>query len=248
MQPPTPPTNASVIKTLTYEKRNQEVEAHAVKTKARENSGHAPPPEQSAALTGPSRVSEMREGSNSGIATQTVVVLTKPCFYIILISMVAADFIVPLLSTTIVDYALDKELPPDQSWRLVTFLSVGSMCGHLVIPLLSDKLSRGRSLMAALSFTLLSLCFIVMPQVHGFATIGVVAFVAGVQQGYLNTLKPVLVADYLGVGSVAVSWGLMGLASLPLTFCEPTILVLPGCKKMDRLVQECTASILTNMF
>ncbi|KAH9377527.1 hypothetical protein HPB48_013038 [Haemaphysalis longicornis] len=62
-----------------------------------------------------------------------------------------------------------------------------------------------------------------MPHAILFAAVAAVTFIAGIQQGYLATLKPVLVADYLGVQRVAMSWGLMGVAALPLTFCEPAI-------------------------
>ncbi|KAL1432601.1 hypothetical protein MTO96_013073 [Rhipicephalus appendiculatus] len=242
MKSPTPSTGMSPTKTATHEKNNGNAKADTVATKPRNDLGNEYPSGPTANQAQLPNASELREGANFGLATQTLNVLTKPCFYIITISMVAADFTLPLLGTTIVDYARDKELPPEESWLLVTFLSVGSMCGHLVIPILSDKLTCGRTLIAALSFTVLSVCFILMPQVQGFAAVGAVTFVAGGQNGYLNTLKPVLVADYLGVGSVAVSWSLIGLASLPLTFCEPMIIgaFRDNSGSYDRLYHLCS--------
>ncbi|XP_070389008.1 monocarboxylate transporter 14-like isoform X2 [Dermacentor albipictus] len=242
MQPPTTSVHLVPERHLKCGKYNDEAEADTTPSKAKHNSCHRPlrkPPGLPIQLP---KVSDRREGPNAGIATQTLTVLTTPSFYIIMIAVVAADFTLPLLGTTIVDYALDKKLAPDESWRLVTFLFIGAMFGHLVIPLLSDKLARGRSLIAALSFTLLSLSFILMPQVGSFAAVGAVTVLGGVQHGYLNTLKPVLVADYLGVGSVAVSWGLMGLASLPLTVCEPMIVgaFRDNGGSYDRLYRLCS--------
>ncbi|XP_077534731.1 monocarboxylate transporter 9-like isoform X2 [Haemaphysalis longicornis] len=150
-------------------------------------------------------------------------VLSKPVFYVLLFPMIAADFTLPLLASTIVDYAGDKGVPLNSAAQLVTCLCLGGFCGRLVIPLLSDKVSGGRCPIAALSFALLAVCFIVMPHAILFAAVAAVTFIAGIQQGYLATLKPVLVADYLGVQRVAMSWGLMGVAALPLTFCEPAI-------------------------
>ncbi|KAK8787688.1 hypothetical protein V5799_022536, partial [Amblyomma americanum] len=157
------------------------------------------------------------------IIAQLAFVLRKPCFYVILVAMVAADFTLPLLGSTVVDYGRDKQLPPKDSSQLLTYLSLGALCGYALIPIVSDKFSRKRCLIAALSFTLLSVCFGLMPHVYSSASTAAVTFFSGVQLGYVSTLKPVLVADYLGVHAIAVSWGLMGLASLPLTFCEPSI-------------------------
>ncbi|XP_050028904.1 monocarboxylate transporter 14-like [Dermacentor andersoni] len=242
MQPPTTSVHVAPKRQLTCGKYNEEAEADTTPNTAKHNSCHRPPRKPPGMRIQLPKVFERREGPSPGIAAQTLTVLTTPSFYNIMIALVAADFTLPLLGTTIVDYALDKELTPDESWRLVTFLFIGAMFGHLVIPLLSDKLARGRSLIAALSFTLLSLSFILMPQVGSFAAVGAVTVLGGVQHGYLNTLKPVLVADYLGVGSVAVSWGLMGLASLPLTICEPMIVgaFRDNGGSYDRLYRLCS--------
>nr|XP_037277570.1 uncharacterized protein LOC119170488 isoform X1 [Rhipicephalus microplus] len=154
---------------------------------------------------------------------QAMKVLRSPCFYVLLVAMVAADFTLPLFGSTIVDYAVDKGITLNAAAQLVVCQCLGGFVGRLVIPLITDKLAHSRCPITAISLALLSLSFWVFPHVTSFAAVAVVTFVIGAQQGYLNAFKSVLVADYLGVHSVAVSWGLMGVALLPLVFCEPYI-------------------------
>ncbi|KAH7957686.1 hypothetical protein HPB52_021896 [Rhipicephalus sanguineus] len=150
-------------------------------------------------------------------------VLRSPCFYVLLVAMVAADFTLPLFGSTIVDYAVDKGIAFNAAAQLVVCQCLGGFVGRLVIPLITDKIAHSRCPITAISLALLSLSFCVFPHVTSFAAVATVSFVIGAQQGYLNAFKSVLVADYLGVHSVAVSWGIMGVALLPLVCCEPYI-------------------------
>ncbi|XP_077511337.1 monocarboxylate transporter 14-like isoform X2 [Amblyomma americanum] len=164
-----------------------------------------------------------RSVTSEGIVSQVTRVLKSPCFYVLLVAMVSADFTLPLFTSTIVDYARDKGVPLSTAAQLVIFQCLGGFLGRLAIPVIADRVAHSRSPIAALSLALLSLAFWLMPHVGGIWAVGAVTFVAGIQQGYLNAFKPVLVADSLGVESVAASWGLMGLATVPLLFCEPSI-------------------------
>ncbi|XP_037514080.1 uncharacterized protein LOC119390544 isoform X2 [Rhipicephalus sanguineus] len=158
-----------------------------------------------------------------GFLAQAMKVLRSPCFYVLLVAMVAADFTLPLFGSTIVDYAVDKGIAFNAAAQLVVCQCLGGFVGRLVIPLITDKIAHSRCPITAISLALLSLSFCVFPHVTSFAAVATVSFVIGAQQGYLNAFKSVLVADYLGVHSVAVSWGIMGVALLPLVCCEPYI-------------------------
>ncbi|XP_049519376.1 uncharacterized protein LOC119444543 isoform X2 [Dermacentor silvarum] len=159
-----------------------------------------------------------------GVISQVLHVLRTPTFYVILVPIVAADITLPMLAFTIVDYAGDKGVPLDIAAVLVSCQCAGGFCGRLVIPLISDRTPRGRCVIGSCCFVLISLCFLLMPHIASFAAVATVTFLAGAQQGYLATIKTVLVADYLGVQKVAVCWGIMGLLSMPLIFCQPSII------------------------
>ncbi|XP_077532374.1 monocarboxylate transporter 12-like [Haemaphysalis longicornis] len=161
--------------------------------------------------------------SRSGIVLQTLGLLQTPCFYILLVSLVSVDFTSQMFNATVVDYAGDKGVPLSKAAQLAACSSVGAICGQVSIPFVSDKLTRSRCTPAVVSFAAMSLCFFLMPCFVDFVGVSIVTVLTGIQQGYLRTLKPVLVADYLGARNIALCWGIVGLIALPLTLCEPSI-------------------------
>ncbi|XP_077532371.1 monocarboxylate transporter 10-like [Haemaphysalis longicornis] len=188
--------------------------------------------------------------SSDGVATQAYGLLQTPCFYALAIAMVAAKFTFHVFNSTVVDYALNKGMSLKSAAELVTCCSVGGLCGHLLIPFVADKLAINRCAAATLSFAVAAVSFIGMPHLGLFVSMGTVAFANGVQQGCLRTLKPVLVADYLGAENVAVAWGIMGLMAMPLTFCEPMIVGMFRDKggSYDNLYRMCGAVDLLAAF
>ncbi|XP_077532366.1 monocarboxylate transporter 14-like isoform X2 [Haemaphysalis longicornis] len=169
-------------------------------------------------------ISQEMLGNNKAVLLQTVSLLGEPSFYVLLVAALAADFTFPVLGSTIADYGRDKGMKSEEAEHIITLLSAGGVCGHVIIPFIGDKLQCERSVLAALACALIGLCFLITPHVGSFASMGAVTFVGGVQFGYLVTIKLVLIADYLGVRRMALSSGLMGAASLPLIFAEPSIL------------------------
>ncbi|XP_077532369.1 uncharacterized protein LOC144144714 [Haemaphysalis longicornis] len=165
---------------------------------------------------------EVSENNNT-ILLHIFSLLKKPSFYVLLTAGLAADFTLPVVNSTMADYGRDNGMPSEEAAQLLTVLHFGGMCGHVIIPLVGDKLKCARCTIAALTCALLAVCFFIMPQIHSAASLFAVAFVAGLQIGYILTIKPVLVADYLGVRSLALSWGLIGAISLPVAFGEPEI-------------------------
>ncbi|KAH9377529.1 hypothetical protein HPB48_013040 [Haemaphysalis longicornis] len=127
------------------------------------------------------------------------------------------------ISSTIVDYTRDKIVDTERATLVSSILNLGILCGNLLIPFVSDTVVRSRCSVAALTCALLAVCFLVLPHVASFASVSAATFVSGLQMGYIFTLKSVLFADYLGVCSVALSWGLMGVVAVPVLFCEPSI-------------------------
>lgn len=181
-----------------------------------------------------------------GLLEQFRKTLVTPAFYVLSVAMIALDFTFPFLGSTIIDYGSDKGVALGDATQLVIWLCLGGFCGFLVVSTLSDKVVRSRCCMGSLSFALLAIFFLVIPHVSGLTALSAVTFAAGVQLGYISTLKPVLVADYLGVHSMGMSWGLMGLASLPVAFCEPAILGAFRDKggSYDNLYRACAAVAL----
>lgn len=188
-----------------------------------------------------------RQSKNvSNIFARTLALLKLPCFYIILVAMAASDFTFPILNTTVVDYGRDKGLRAEHAAQLTSLLSFGSLCGHVLIPIIGDIVVRARCGVAGFTSVIAAVCFLFMPHVTSFSSVSVVTFVAGLQFGYLRIVKAVLVADYLGVQNLALCMGLMGTAALPLRLGDPPLVGMfrDNGGSYDNLYRTCAAIVV----
>ncbi|XP_075539437.1 monocarboxylate transporter 12-B-like [Dermacentor variabilis] len=150
--------------------------------------------------------------------------LKAPIFYAFLPSFVLCDYGDMLLSTTIVDYAIDKGLTVAQAKHMIICISLAGLLGRLLLPLAADRGYLSRSALVALCYVFITLACMALPHVHSVAGVWMVCFVAAAQFGCLLTMKGVLVADYLGIEHIAAAIGVTGLAMLPLLLGNPAII------------------------
>nr|XP_050029289.2 uncharacterized protein LOC126525322 [Dermacentor andersoni] len=129
-----------------------------------------------------------------------------------------------LLSTTIVDYAIDKGLTVAQAKQMIICISLAGLLGRLLLPLAADRGYLSRSALVALCYVFITLACMALPHVHSVAGVWMVCFVAAAQFGCLLTMKGVLVADYLGIEHIAAAIGVTGVAMLPLLLGNPAII------------------------
>ncbi|KAH7959822.1 hypothetical protein HPB49_014046 [Dermacentor silvarum] len=149
--------------------------------------------------------------------------LKAPIFYAFLPSFVLCDYGEMLLSTTIVDYAIDKGFTVTQAKHMIICISLAGLVGRLLFPLAADRGYLSRSALVALCYVLITLACMALPHVHSVVGVWLVCFVAAAQFGCLLTMKGVLVADYLGIEHIAAAIGVTGLAMLPLLLGNPAI-------------------------
>ncbi|KAL1467586.1 hypothetical protein MTO96_042059 [Rhipicephalus appendiculatus] len=149
--------------------------------------------------------------------------LKVPIFYAFLPAFVLCDYGDMLMSTTIVDYAVDKGWTVDQSKNMILCISLAGLLGRILLPLAADRGYVSRSALVALSYFFIALTWMVLPHVQSVEGVWSVCFVAAAQFGCLLTMKGVLVADYLGIENIAASMGITGVAMLPLLLGNPSI-------------------------
>ncbi|XP_077507765.1 monocarboxylate transporter 12-like [Amblyomma americanum] len=147
-----------------------------------------------------------------------------PAFYVLLVAAVAGDYVAVEFLSTIVDYGVDKGLALDKAKQLTMFTSLGELFGRLVIPVLTDFLPFSRRPLYAVSLFGVFVCMTVMPHVSSFPAVVALAVMEGVAQGYGMCIKYVLVAECLGVERTAACFGVVGVATIPLSLVSPTII------------------------
>ncbi|KAH9365018.1 hypothetical protein HPB48_000723 [Haemaphysalis longicornis] len=149
--------------------------------------------------------------------------LRKKMFYVFVPAFIICDFDDLVSALSIVDYAMDKGWEREDATSLIMCLSVGSLIGRLLLPLLADFKFLTRSALMAACYAAVAAVFLGMPHVYSFHGILLLCVVSGAAVGCSLSLKPVLMADYLGADQIAPAMGVTGLIMLPLHFANPSI-------------------------
>ncbi|XP_075746354.1 uncharacterized protein LOC119159376 isoform X2 [Rhipicephalus microplus] len=129
-----------------------------------------------------------------------------------------------LFMTTIVDYATDKGAELGRAKTAIMFAAIGKAVGRVLVPVVSDKTSFSRSSITMACLYVTALCFYIITRISAFEAVAALATVAGVTQGYTICMRPLLVADHLGVERLSLCSGVAGLAGMPMCLSGPAIL------------------------
>ncbi|XP_077534595.1 monocarboxylate transporter 9-like [Haemaphysalis longicornis] len=152
--------------------------------------------------------------------------LRKPIFYALVPGLICSEYCEMASQTTIVDYSMDKGWDINDATSLVICLAVGSFVGRLLLPLLADlKFVTRTSLMSA-CYIGYAAAFLAMPHVNSFHGVILLCVVSGATVGCAQSLKPVVMADYLGAQLIAPCSGMAGIIMLPLVLGNPAIIGL----------------------
>lgn len=155
-----------------------------------------------------------------------------PMFYALFFYCAWADYSSSVLSTTVVDYMMDKGSSQREAENIIVYMSSTELVGRLLIPLLADRGLLRRSTLVMACFVLLSLLTFVLPEVTLYSLSVTVCVSVMLLFGCVTTMKGVLMADYLGIGHVSACFGFAGLATIPVTLVNPSIVgKLPGSFK-----------------
>ncbi|KAH9377743.1 hypothetical protein HPB48_004867 [Haemaphysalis longicornis] len=150
--------------------------------------------------------------------------LRKPMFYALVPGLICSEYCEMASQTTIVDYSMDKGWDINDATSLVICLAVGSFVGRLLLPLLADlKFVTRTSLMSA-CYIGYAAAFLAMPHVNSFHGVILLCVVSGATVGCAQSLKPVVMADYLGAQLIAPCSGMAGIIMLPLVLGNPAII------------------------
>ncbi|KAH6931971.1 hypothetical protein HPB50_001861 [Hyalomma asiaticum] len=164
--------------------------------------------------------------------------LKAPIFYAFLPSFVLCDYGDMLLSTTIVDYAVDKGFTAVQAKNLIICISLAGLLGRILLPLAADRGYLRRSALVALCYFAIALACMALPHAQSVASVWFLCFVAAAQFGCILTMKNVLVADYLGIENIAAAMGATGVAMLPLLLGNPSIVEDESCPAVVEAMGE----------
>ncbi|XP_037268013.2 monocarboxylate transporter 12 isoform X1 [Rhipicephalus microplus] len=145
-------------------------------------------------------------------------------FFVLVLLQVFSEYGNSLFMTTIVDYATDKGAELGRAKTAIMFAAIGKAVGRVLVPVVSDKTSFSRSSITMACLYVTALCFYIITRISAFEAVAALATVAGVTQGYTICMRPLLVADHLGVERLSLCSGVAGLAGMPMCLSGPAIL------------------------
>ncbi|KAM7311913.1 monocarboxylate transporter 2 [Ixodes scapularis] len=106
---------------------------------------------------------------------------------------------------------------------VITYISPADFIGRMILPLLADRNYIRRGTLVTLSFCVMGVSTMALPQTTSFATLLPTCVVFGIALGCLLTMEIVLVSDYVDVQLFAVCYGFCSLASIPGILVGPLV-------------------------
>ncbi|KAM7293255.1 monocarboxylate transporter 2 [Ixodes scapularis] len=134
------------------------------------------------------------------------------------------DFTGSAYTSTLADYVADKGLSIEDAESLVICGSFSELIGRLFPPLIADRGCVRRSTLIMASFLLWGCSMMLMPHAKIHLHVIIVVLCAYLPFGCLQSMRSVLMADYIGVQWISTCFGLSGLISVPLSFGSPSII------------------------
>ncbi|KAH7955579.1 hypothetical protein HPB52_001385 [Rhipicephalus sanguineus] len=148
-------------------------------------------------------------------------VLENPMFYAVMLTYVVFGYNFDVFMATIVDFAVDKGTALEAAVGLIPLFSFTDTLGRLFIPLLVDKGYVTRSCLATVNYLWMSLVLFTFPLVRGYYEIMAACMCLSLAIGCSVTMYPALMADYMGIQRLPISYGIVGAVAGPLFVLKP---------------------------
>ncbi|CAN7986219.1 unnamed protein product [Ixodes pacificus] len=155
---------------------------------------------------------------------ESVRLLRMPVYYAIVAYTVIADFAAMAFQSTIVDYSIDKGFPLETAESIVVYSSVAQLVGCLIVPLLADRGFMNRSTLIVVNLIVFGCSLLILPEVEKYAYVLIFCLCVAISSAFLTAIKAAIITDYLGADAIPLCCALLGLSTMPLFLCNPTII------------------------
>ncbi|KAH6931866.1 hypothetical protein HPB50_001197 [Hyalomma asiaticum] len=136
------------------------------------------------------------------------------------------EFAFRVVMNSMVAYAVDKGSNLELADTLVMFAAVSGIVGRLLLPMLSDMLGLSRDVFAACNILVVALCLALLAEVSSHILFTALVMGVSMSAGTVLALKPVLVAEYVGVSLMTATLGVMGVLMVPVMLTGPLLVGL----------------------
>ncbi|XP_065287786.1 monocarboxylate transporter 9-like [Dermacentor albipictus] len=148
-------------------------------------------------------------------------VLENPMFYAVMLTYIVFGYNFDVFMATIVDFAIDKGTALEAAVGLIPLFSMTDTLGRLFIPLLVDRGHVTRSCLATVTYLWMSFVLFGFPLVSTYYEILAACMCLSMAIGCSVTMYPALMADYMGLQRLPISYGIVGTVAGPLFLLKP---------------------------
>lgn len=148
-------------------------------------------------------------------------VLESPMFYVVMLTYILFGYNFDVFMATIVDFAIDRGTSLEAAVGLIPLFSMTDTFGRLCIPLLADRGYITRSTLAMLTYLWLAVVLQLFPLVRGYYQLLAACLCLAMAIGCGVTMYPTLMADYMGIQRLPISYGIVGTVAGPLFIMKP---------------------------
>ncbi|XP_054923070.2 monocarboxylate transporter 12-like [Dermacentor andersoni] len=151
-------------------------------------------------------------------------VLKCPMFYVIMVTYIIYNYNFDVFMTTVPDFAVDRGTSVAAAVGLVPLFSITDTVGRLGLPVLADRGYLRRSTLVMVNYLLMGLCLVALPWSTSYASMLVICLCVATFVGCGMTMYPAIMAEYVGLDRLPISYGIVGTVAGPLFLLKPFLI------------------------
>lgn len=163
-------------------------------------------------------------GPDPGSLKYGFTVLRAPMFYVVLVTYIVYGYNFDVFMTTVVDFARDRGTSLQDAVALVPLFSVTDTVGRLCLPVLADRGYLRRSTLVMINYIMMGSALMVLPWATSYAVLVTVSCTVSIFIGCGMTMYPAIMAEYVGIPRLPISYGIVGTVSGPLFILKPFLI------------------------
>uniref|UniRef100_A0A131XIU1 Putative monocarboxylate transporter n=1 Tax=Hyalomma excavatum TaxID=257692 RepID=A0A131XIU1_9ACAR len=151
-------------------------------------------------------------------------VLKEPMFYLILYTFFCYSVTLDCYTSLLVDFAVGKGIPLRSAVAMTSISGLVDLVARLLLPSIADRDILSRRTMLVMVKVMITIVMFLFPHVSSYAAIFALACCTGLYVGCVVVMCSVLIAEFLGVDRVPLTYGLVtGLTGLT-AFGKPPLI------------------------
>ncbi|KAL1479281.1 hypothetical protein MTO96_051974 [Rhipicephalus appendiculatus] len=151
-------------------------------------------------------------------------VLKYRIFYVIMVTHIIYKYAFDIFVTTVPDFAVDRGSSEETAFGLVPLFSITDIIGRLGLPVLADRGYLRRSTLVMMNYFFMGMFFVVLPSSTSYLSMLTICMCEATFVGCGMTMYPAIMAEYVDIERLPMSYGIVGAVAGPLFLLKPFVI------------------------